>query len=256
MQVAGLLGGQRPARHGPGPVVLQYDLGNMRREELEPDRELLAGLTVVLAAVAVHVLAQPVIGLGEQREPDDRGRPGQQLVQYGVGGALGLHVERTGHPQDGGVELRAVALRHTGRGLDLLVGPGAIEAETAGAAEEFRSVGHHEDRLHTDPESPDLPAALLRHTHPKDGLRPFRGDRTSLVGAVQVRLREDHMDASAGLVRDFVGRVLHELEKLTVAVSALRDTTLAIGVFGHEAGIHGIRLEDTGGLFENGIDHC
>jgi hypothetical protein len=63
------------------------------------------------------------------------------------------------------------------------------------------------------------------------------------------------MDASAGLVRDFVGRVLHELEKLAVAVSALRDTTLSIGMLGHEAGVHGIRLQDTGGLFENGIDH-
>ncbi|MEU4979024.1 hypothetical protein [Streptomyces sp. NPDC021969] len=64
------------------------------------------------------------------------------------------------------------------------------------------------------------------------------------------------MDPSAGLVRDFVGRVLYELEKLAVTVSALRDTTLAVGVFGHETGVHGIRLQDAGGLFENGIDHC
>ncbi|MEV8296597.1 MULTISPECIES: hypothetical protein [Streptomyces] len=63
------------------------------------------------------------------------------------------------------------------------------------------------------------------------------------------------MDASAGLVRDFVGRVLHEFEKLAVTVAALRDTTFAIGVFGHEAGVHGIRLQDSGGLFENGFDH-
>nr|WP_253195629.1 hypothetical protein [Streptomyces sp. JHA26] len=63
------------------------------------------------------------------------------------------------------------------------------------------------------------------------------------------------MDAPAGLVRDFVGRVLHEFEKLTVAVSALRDAALAIGVLGDEAGVHGVRLQNTGGLFENGIDH-
>ncbi|MEU9593871.1 hypothetical protein AB0D84_29730 [Streptomyces sp. NPDC048193] len=63
------------------------------------------------------------------------------------------------------------------------------------------------------------------------------------------------MDPSAGFVRDFVGGVLDEFEKLTVSVSALRDTTLTIGVFGDEAGVHGIRLQNTGGLFEDGFDH-
>ncbi|CAM5637242.1 hypothetical protein GCM10010266_09300 [Streptomyces griseomycini] len=63
------------------------------------------------------------------------------------------------------------------------------------------------------------------------------------------------MDASARFARDFVGRVLDELEKLAITVPALRDTTLAIGVFGHEAGVHRIRLQDSGGLFENGFDH-
>ncbi|MEW1604058.1 hypothetical protein [Streptomyces sp. NPDC093808] len=63
------------------------------------------------------------------------------------------------------------------------------------------------------------------------------------------------MDAPARFVRDFVGRVLDEFEKLTVAVSALSDTALTIGVFGHEAGVHRIRLQDSGGLFENGFDH-
>ncbi|MER6849992.1 hypothetical protein AB0A81_16415 [Streptomyces flaveolus] len=57
------------------------------------------------------------------------------------------------------------------------------------------------------------------------------------------------MDASAGFVRDFVGRVLYELEKLTVAVSALRDTAFAIGMLGDETGVHGVRLQDSGGLF-------
>ncbi|WP_231573737.1 MULTISPECIES: hypothetical protein [unclassified Streptomyces] len=64
------------------------------------------------------------------------------------------------------------------------------------------------------------------------------------------------MDASTGFAGDFVGRVLDELEKLTVAISALRDATLAIGVLGHEAGVHGIGLQNAGGLFENGFDHC
>ncbi|GAB1329422.1 hypothetical protein ACE1SV_37610 [Streptomyces sennicomposti] len=68
-------------------------------------------------------------------------------------------------------------------------------------------------------------------------------------------LREDHVDPSAGFAGDFVGRVLDELEKLTVAVSALRDAALPIGVFGHEAGIHGIGLQNARGLFEDGIDH-
>jgi hypothetical protein len=63
------------------------------------------------------------------------------------------------------------------------------------------------------------------------------------------------MDASAGFVRDFVGRVLYELEKLPVAVSALRDTAFTVGVFGDEAGIHGVCLQDSGGLFEDGFDH-
>ncbi len=130
-----------------------------------------------------------------------------------------------------------------------------MESEAPGAAEEFRSVGHDQDGFHTDAEASDLPAALFRHTHAKDGFRPFRGDRTSLVGAVQVGLRENHVDASAGFVRDFVGRVLHEFEELAVAVSALCDAAFTIGVLGHEAGVHGVGLENTGGLFENGFDH-
>nr|WP_223179981.1 hypothetical protein [Streptomyces griseicoloratus] len=63
------------------------------------------------------------------------------------------------------------------------------------------------------------------------------------------------MDASAGLVRDFVGRVLHELEKLAVAVTTLRDTTFAIGMLGDEAGIHRVCLQNAEGLFEDGFDH-
>ncbi|MET9252217.1 hypothetical protein [Streptomyces sp. NPDC003717] len=63
------------------------------------------------------------------------------------------------------------------------------------------------------------------------------------------------MDASAGLVRDFVGRILYELEELSVAISALCDAALSVGVFGYEARVHRIRLEHSGGLFEDGFDH-
>ncbi|MDX3029912.1 hypothetical protein QBB33_13790 [Streptomyces scabiei] len=63
------------------------------------------------------------------------------------------------------------------------------------------------------------------------------------------------MDLSTGLFGDFVGRVLDKFEKLTVAVSTLGDTTLSIGVFGHESGVHSIGLEDTRRLLDNGFDY-
>jgi hypothetical protein len=63
------------------------------------------------------------------------------------------------------------------------------------------------------------------------------------------------VDAPARLVGDFVGRILNELEKLAIAISALGDTALAIGVFCYEAGIHGVRLQDAGGLLENCLNY-
>ncbi|MCW8383817.1 hypothetical protein NA749_044085 [Streptomyces justiciae] len=63
------------------------------------------------------------------------------------------------------------------------------------------------------------------------------------------------MNSTARLVGDFVRRVLDEFEKLAVTISALSDTPLAIGVFGHESRVHGVGLQDAGGLFENGLDH-
>ncbi|MEU5767513.1 hypothetical protein ABZ782_16485 [Streptomyces asoensis] len=63
------------------------------------------------------------------------------------------------------------------------------------------------------------------------------------------------MDPSALLPGNFVGRVLHEFEKLTIAVPALGDTALAIGMLGHETGVDGVRLQDPRGLFENGLDY-
>ncbi|MEV0980656.1 hypothetical protein [Streptomyces sp. NPDC049915] len=68
--------------------------------------------------------------------------------------------------------------------------------------------------------------------------------------------RQDNMNSPPGIVRYFVRRVLDEFEKLSVAVSALRDAAFAVGVLGHEAGVHSISLEDTGGLFDNGFDDC
>jgi hypothetical protein len=69
-------------------------------------------------------------------------------------------------------------------------------------------------------------------------------------------VREDDVNSPTGIVRDFVGRVLDEFEKLSVAVSALRDAAFAVGVLGHEAGVHGVGLKDAGGLLENGLDDC
>nr|WP_253267845.1 hypothetical protein [Streptomyces asoensis] len=63
------------------------------------------------------------------------------------------------------------------------------------------------------------------------------------------------MNPSAGLVGDFVGRVLDEFEKLAIAISALGDTALSIGVLGYEPGIHGICFEDTGRLLDYGFNH-
>ncbi|MDX3064657.1 hypothetical protein PV518_21190 [Streptomyces sp. ND04-05B] len=63
------------------------------------------------------------------------------------------------------------------------------------------------------------------------------------------------MDSSAGLVGDFVGRVLDEFKKLAIAVSALGDTALSVGVFGYETGVHGIRLEYARRLLDNGVNY-
>nr|WP_156699723.1 hypothetical protein [Streptomyces sp. Z38] len=53
------------------------------------------------------------------------------------------------------------------------------------------------------------------------------------------------MDTSTGFVRDFVGRVLDEFEKLPIAVASLCDAALTIGVFGYKSGVNRIRLQNT-----------
>jgi hypothetical protein len=62
------------------------------------------------------------------------------------------------------------------------------------------------------------------------------------------------MSSTAGLVRDFVGGVLDELEKLSIAVPALGDTALTVGVLGNEAGVDFVRLKNTRGLFQDSGD--
>ncbi|MER6803459.1 hypothetical protein ABT319_14995 [Streptomyces sp. NPDC000678] len=68
-------------------------------------------------------------------------------------------------------------------------------------------------------------------------------------------VREDDMDGAAGLGRDFVRGVLDELEELPIAVSALGDASFSVRVLRNETGIDGIRLENAGGLIDDGLEH-
>ncbi|MDR3081676.1 MAG: hypothetical protein LBV60_12250 [Streptomyces sp.] len=62
------------------------------------------------------------------------------------------------------------------------------------------------------------------------------------------------MDFPAGCCRNFVGGILDEFEELSIPVSTLSDSTLAVRMLGHETGVDGIGLKDARGLFENGLD--
>ncbi|MEC4569626.1 hypothetical protein L8C58_00610 [Streptomyces sp. CMAA1738] len=62
------------------------------------------------------------------------------------------------------------------------------------------------------------------------------------------------MDSAARFIGHFVCGVLNELEKLAIAVTALGDTTFSICMLGDETRVHGVRLQDTRGLFENGLN--
>lgn len=52
------------------------------------------------------------------------------------------------------------------------------------------------------------------------------------------------MGGTARLVRDFVGGVLDELEKLPISVPSLGDTALTVGMLGNQAGVDLVRLEN------------
>ncbi|MER5742556.1 hypothetical protein ABT097_04660 [Streptomyces sp. NPDC002225] len=52
------------------------------------------------------------------------------------------------------------------------------------------------------------------------------------------------MNSSTRLCGHFVCCVLNELEKLPIAISALGDSALTIGVFGDEARIDCVGLQD------------
>ncbi|WND24048.1 hypothetical protein RI060_26510 [Streptomyces janthinus] len=63
------------------------------------------------------------------------------------------------------------------------------------------------------------------------------------------------MDGPTGFRGDFVGRVLDELEELTVAVSALGDAPFAVRVFRDQPGVDFVGLQNPGGLLDHGSQH-
>ncbi|MET8343585.1 hypothetical protein ABZV79_12690 [Streptomyces microflavus] len=218
-------------------------------EELEARRELPLDL---LAGDRVDVVSQTIGRTGQKRKPDDGGGPTEQLIQNGIRRTFLRRLQRAGHAQDRGLE---IATDRVAAGLaDLFERPRPVESEGPGCAEELRSVGDGQDRLHPYPEAADLPTALLRHTHPKDGLSSFRRDLLSLVRAVQVRVREDDVHLPAGRMRDLVRGILDEFEQLTIPVTALRDPPLTIGVFQNQPRVDAIRLQDARRLLDNRLD--
>lgn len=68
-------------------------------------------------------------------------------------------------------------------------------------------------------------------------------------------VRENDVGGTAGLGGDFVRSVLDELEELPVAISTLGDPSFSVGMFRNESGIDAVRLENTGGLIEHGLEH-
>ncbi|XDQ31871.1 hypothetical protein AB5J56_27940 [Streptomyces sp. R21] len=122
-------------------------------------------------------------------------------------------------------------------------------------AEEFWCVRHREYRFHADAKSSDLTSTFLRHTHSKDCLCTLRSDGISFVGAVEMGFCEDYVNLPSGFVRDFISRILDELEKLAIAISALSDSSLSIGVLGYETGVYGVRLKDARRLLDDGFDY-
>ncbi|WP_239475947.1 hypothetical protein [Streptomyces sp. CS090A] len=218
-------------------------------EELETRRELPLGL---LPGGRVDVVSQTIGRTGQKRKPDHGGGPTEQLIQNGIRRTFRLRLQGAGHAQDGGLE---IAVDRLAAGLtDLFERPCPVESEGPGRAEELRSVGDGQDRFHPDPEATDLPTALLRHTHPKDGLGSFRRDLLSFVRAVQVRVGEDDVYLPAGRMRDLVRGILDEFEQLAIPVTALGDPTLTIGVFQNQPRVDAICLQNARRLFDDRLD--
>ncbi|MDH6190844.1 hypothetical protein M2168_003876 [Streptomyces sp. CZ24] len=244
------------AGRGHGPLVVQEHLPDVRGEELEARGERL-GRVAVRAPVPADVVTQALGGARHQRQPDDGGGPGQQLVQHRVVGPFLVDVERPGHTEDRGLHAQVGRRVETEGVGDLGGGPVPVEAEAEGAvaAEELGGVADGEHRLHPDAEAADLPAALARDAHPQDGLRALRRHRGALVRAVQVVLGEDDVQLAAGRVGDLVGGVLHEFEQLPLAVPALGDATFTVGVLLHQPRVDLVGPQDGLGLPQHGLDH-
>ncbi|MGT2531015.1 hypothetical protein ACU4GG_31125 [Streptomyces nojiriensis] len=68
-------------------------------------------------------------------------------------------------------------------------------------------------------------------------------------------IREDDVQLAARAGGDLVGGVLHELEQLALAVSALGDATFAVRVFLDQPRIDLVRLQHHRGLAQDGGDH-
>ncbi len=224
-----------------GASILQQHSAHVVGEELELCGE--AGVHQGTAALASgDVESEASCRARQERQPDHGGGPGQQAVENLVGLPLPGLIERTRHPEDG--SLVGLAVDAT----DQLAGPLPIEAEVTGGAEELGSITDREDRLDPHAEPTDLPAALAGHSHPQDGLGALRGDRRSLIGAVQVVLGEHHLDLAARLQADLVRRVLDQLEQLPVAVPARRDATFTVRMLLDQPGVDPIRFENALGL--------
>ncbi|WUK63617.1 hypothetical protein OHA75_12780 [Streptomyces coelicoflavus] len=66
---------------------------------------------------------------------------------------------------------------------------------------------------------------------------------------------ENDLDSPSRMGGDLVGRVLHQLEKLPVSVSALSDAAFTVRVFRDEPRVDLVGLQNAGGLVEDGRDY-
>ncbi|TYB96300.1 hypothetical protein FXF53_22250 [Micromonospora sp. WP24] len=200
-----------------------------------------------LGGKVAQVEAEPGGLAGQQRQPHDGGGPLEQLGEDRIGRRLPGRVQDPAHPQDGDVD---GAGDHSADGL---FGPGTVEAEGAAGAEELGGVADAEHGLDTHAEAPDLSAALAGDAHAQDCVRPCRGHRVTGVGAVEVVVGEDHSDLTVRQASHLVGAVLDQFVDLTVAVSALGDASLAVGVLLDHPGVDLVVPQRDGGERFDGL---